>query len=141
MHASGNLTGDEAGIKAVTEAVGFAYKWNEKQNQFAHGAALMVLTPDGKISRYFHGVYYEPNEVEDAVQFAVRGGISEANDDESADKGFLWVCFQYVAGENSANAVKVMRVGGVLTVILLAAVLVPLWVRSSGRTVSPETDE
>lgn len=135
------LTGDDANIKAVTEAVGFAYRWNEKQNQFAHGAALIVLTPDGKISRYFHGVYYEPDEVKAAVKLAARGEIDEQSDDEAEHRGLLWVCFQYVAGENSGNAVTVMRVGGVLTVLVLVAVLVPLWIRSAGRTVPTETDE
>ena len=132
------LTGDEANIKAVTEAVGFAYKWNEQQSQFAHGAALMVLTPDGRISRYFHGVYYEPDEVRAAVRSAASGGISKADDGEAEHKGLLWVCFQYVAGENSGNAVTVMRIGGVLTIIVLAAVLVPLWVRSAGRIAPPD---
>ena len=61
--ASGNagwhfLTGDDANIKRVTDAVGFRYKWDEKTNQFAHASGIFVLTPEGKLARYFYGIEY-----------------------------------------------------------------------------------
>ena len=52
------LTGDEASIKRLTEAVGFRYHWDEATNQFAHASGIMVLTPEGKLAQYYYGIEY-----------------------------------------------------------------------------------
>jgi protein SCO1/2 len=57
------LVGSEASIRALTEAVGFRYRWDEQGQQFVHQAALYVLTPDGTISRYLYGVMFEPRSM------------------------------------------------------------------------------
>src|SRR5687767_23145 len=54
------LTGTQASIEAVTKAAGFSYRWDEKSNQFAHAGGVMVVTPQGKMSRYFYGIDYAP---------------------------------------------------------------------------------
>ena len=54
------LTGDEASIRALTSAVGFRYKLDPVTGQYAHASAIMILTPEGKLSRYYYGVEYEP---------------------------------------------------------------------------------
>src|SRR5207253_1512751 len=57
------LTGDETNIKRLTEAVGFRYTWDEQTKQFAHASGIMVLTPEGKIARYFYGIEYSPKDL------------------------------------------------------------------------------
>jgi len=57
------LTGDEANIKALTDAVGFHYKYDPATQQFAHASGVMILTPDGRLSRYFYGIEYAPRDL------------------------------------------------------------------------------
>jgi protein SCO1/2 len=57
------LTGTEASIQAITQAAGFSFKWDDKSNQFAHAAGVMVVTPEGKMSRYLYGIDYSPKDL------------------------------------------------------------------------------
>ena len=57
------LTGSAESINALTKAVGFQYQYDPKINQYAHATAIMVLTPQGRISRYFYGVDYPPKDL------------------------------------------------------------------------------
>lgn len=57
------LTGDESSIKALTKAAGFSYAWDPKLQQFAHASTIMIVTPEGKLSRYFYGVEYPTQDV------------------------------------------------------------------------------
>ena len=57
------LTGDERNIKTLTDAVGFHFKYDAATDQFAHASAILILTPDGRISRYFYGVEYAPRDI------------------------------------------------------------------------------
>src|SRR5262249_51528576 len=57
------LTGDEANIRRLTESAGFRYTWDEQTNQFAHASGIMVLTPGGKLARYFYGIDYPPKDL------------------------------------------------------------------------------
>ena len=138
------LTGQEDQIQALSEAVGFSYQWNQKQRQFAHGSALIALTPDGRVSRYMHGIVYDPKQVKAAVQEAKAGRITtEEKADQTDRSGFLWTCFQYLASENAENSRILLRLAGVLTVVVLLAILVPAWLRSARRTTintSPRND-
>ncbi len=113
------LTGKPEAIKAVTEAVGFRYKWVENVHQFSHPAALILLTPDGKVSRYLYGVNYEAKTLRLSLVEASQGKVGS-----SVDK-FLLTCFHYdaYAGKYTATAMGIMRVAGVLTVIVLATVI------------------
>src|SRR5260370_39042562 len=54
------LTGNAVAVRKVAESVGFHYAWDSMTNQFAHAAGIMVLTPQGKVSKYFYGIKYEP---------------------------------------------------------------------------------
>src|SRR4029450_12505278 len=69
------LTGDEASIKALTSAVGFRYAWDKDLEQFAHASGIMVLTPQGKVSRYFYGVEYVPRDLRLGLVEASAGKI------------------------------------------------------------------
>jgi protein SCO1/2 len=106
------LTGDEENIRRLTEAVGFRYRWDEASKQFAHASALMVLTPEGKLSHYFYGIEYAPKEL--------RLGLVEASQNRigsPVDKLILY-CYHYdpTTGKYGPVIMNILRVAGVLTV-------------------------
>jgi protein SCO1/2 len=109
------LTGDAGPIKSLTEAVGFRYVWDEEQKQFAHPTGVVVLTPKGRIARYFFGVEYPPKDL--------RLGLIEAADERIgtlADR-LLLLCYQYdpKTGRYSGLAIALIRAGGILTIAAL----------------------
>jgi protein SCO1/2 len=123
------LTGKPEPIKTLTETVGFDYKWNERNQQYAHAAVLVVCTPKGRVSRYLYGVKFEPKTVRLSLVEASEGKIGS-----TVDKVLLY-CFHYDAAERrySLAAMNVMRAGGALTLVILAAFLFPAWIRGSRR--------
>lgn len=113
------LTGDEANIKRVTNAVGFRYKWDDKTNQFAHASGMFLLTPEGKLARYFYGIEYRPRDV--------RLGLVEASQNQigtPADTLMLY-CYHYdpATGKYGPVVMNIMRVAGVITLGLIAGML------------------
>jgi protein SCO1 len=111
------LTGDEADIKAVTEAVGFRYTWDEKFQQFAHGSAIMLITPDGTVSRYFYGIEYSPKDM--------RLGLTEASGGKVGGLAemLLLYCFHYdpTQGKYTMLTLRMIQVGGILVLTLLGS--------------------
>ncbi len=78
------LTGDQANIKALTDAVGYHYKYDAATDQFAHASGIMVLTPEGRLSRYFYGVEYAPRDVRLGLVEASQNKIGTAGRPDSA---------------------------------------------------------
>lgn len=117
------LTGREKDIKALTEAVGFGYKWNEKRKEYAHSAAIIVITPDGKVSRYIYGVMYDPNTVRMSLLEAGEGKIGTP-----LDKVMLY-CFHFDASEGkyTMHATNVMRLGALVTLFALGTTMSGVW--------------
>ena len=115
------LTGDKASIDALSEAVGFRYVWDEQSQQFAHASAVMVATPQGRLSHYFYGIDYAPKDLRLAFVEASEGRIGSPVD------SLLLFCYHYdpVAGR-FAPVMGVLRAAGVLTVFGLAALLLYL---------------
>jgi protein SCO1 len=116
------LTGDDANIKRVTDAAGFHYKWDDKTNQFAHASGIMLLTPEGKLARYFYGIEYPPRDV--------RLGLVEASENKigtPVDTLMLY-CYHYdpATGKYGAVVMNIMRVAGVITVGLIVGMLLVL---------------
>lgn len=111
------LTGDAANIKALTSAVGFRYFWDDKSQQFFHPSGIIVLTPDGKIARYFFGIDYEPKDLRLSLVEASQGKVGSL-----AEKVMLY-CYHYdaITGKYGFAVITAVRIGGVLTVIGLAA--------------------
>jgi protein SCO1/2 len=109
------LTAHETAIKKLTEAVGFKYSYDSRTDQFAHGAALLVLTPDGRTSRYFYGFEYKPRDLRMAIVEASEGKVGGPVDQ------LLLLCFHYdpVTGRYSRNAMMFARAGGITTVLAL----------------------
>ncbi len=123
------LTADEASIARITSAVGFRYHWDEATNQFAHASAIYVATPRGKLARYFYGIEYAPRDL--------RLGLIEAAENKigSPVDQLLLYCYHYdpATGKYGATVMNMMRVGGVITLIALAALLLALRRRSRAQ--------
>jgi len=124
------LTGTEESIKAVTEAAGFSYKWDERSNQFAHAAAVMVVTPEGKMSRYFYGIDYAPKD----LKFGIMESSSERVGNP-AEKLLLY-CYHYdpETGKYGFAILRVMRLAGVATVLGMGAMLFVFWRRNKKKS-------
>ena len=111
------LTGDQASIDALTQAAGFNYAWDEESKQFAHSAAIMVATPEGKLSHYFYGIDYAPRDLRLALVEASSGKIGSPVDQ------FVLYCYHYdpVTGRYGPAVLNIVRAAGVLTVVALVA--------------------
>ena len=119
------LTGDKASIDRVTQAVGFRYAWDKETKQFAHPAGLLVLTPEGKISRYLFGIEYAPKDLRLAIVESGEGKVGGPVDD------FLLFCYQYnpLTGRYSASILNLVRSLAVLTVLALGGFVYSMWRR------------
>jgi protein SCO1/2 len=113
------LTGSKESIAAVTNAANFHFNFDAKNNLFAHGSGILLLTPDGRISRYFYGVEFPGRDLRLGLVDASQGKIGTP-----VDKVMLF-CFQYdpSAARYSATILGIMRVGAVLTVVALLFVI------------------
>lgn len=114
------LVDRDSSVKALMESLGFNYK-KDKQD-FAHTAALFVLTPDGQISQYFTGIKFPAWDFRLALVEASMGGIGSALDH------VLLFCFRFdpLKGRYTFMAQNIMRAGGALTLILLTGLIVTL---------------
>ena len=113
------LTGDAEAIRRLTGAVGFRYAWDEEQKQFAHPTGIVVLTPDGRIARYFFGVEYAPKDLRLGIVEASEGRIGTL-----ADR-LLLLCYQYdpKTGRYSGVALGLVRAGGLATVVTIGLLI------------------
>ncbi len=123
------LTGDDANIKRLTNAVGFRYHFDEATNQFAHASAIYVTTPQGKLARYFYGIEYAPRDL--------RLGLIEAAENKIGSRvdQLLLYCFHYdpATGKYGAAVMNIMRLGGVVTLIAVVGLLLGLRRRGSSQ--------
>ena len=108
------LTGDQANIAALMDAIGYHYKYDAATDQFAHASGIMVLTPEGRLSRYFYGVEYAPRDV--------RLGLVEASQNKigSAVDQILLFCYHYdpATGKYGAMVMNLVRLaGGAFTLV------------------------
>lgn len=118
------LVGKEENIRKLTQTVGFGYRWNDKRKEYVHAAALMILTPEGQMSRYLYGVKYNPSTTRLSLIEASEGNIGDVVD------SILLFCFLYDShkGQYTLAALNIMRAGGVLTVLLVGGlVLIALY--------------
>ena len=113
------LTGSAESINALTRAVGFQYQYDAKRNQYAHATAIMVLTPQGRISRYFYGVDFPPKDLRMGLVEASQGKIGNPVDQ------VLLYCYHYdpATGKYGAVVSNMLRLGGGLTILILGGLL------------------
>ena len=109
--------------------MGFRYRWDDATNQFAHASAVMVLTPRGKLSRYFYGVDYAPSDLRLGVVDASEGKVGSPVDQ------LLLYCFHYdpVTGKYGAAVMNVIRLFSVVFLIVVGALFVFLRRRNARR--------
>ena len=120
------LTGSQDAIEKVTSAAGFSYKWDEKSNQFAHAAGLMIVTPDGKLSRYFYGIDYSPKDLKFGIMESAENRVGNP-----AEKLLLY-CFHYdpSTGTYGFAILRAIRLFGVLTVLGMGTMIFVFWRRN-----------
>lgn len=117
------LTGDEPQIKQLADAVGFRYAYDPDSKQFAHASAIMMLTPEGKISRYFYGVQYPERDLRLGLVEASQGKIGSPVDQ------VLLFCYHYDAhtGKYGLLISRVIQLAGGLTVLIGGIFLILLF--------------
>jgi protein SCO1/2 len=110
------LTGGAEASRRLAESVGFRYTYNKETRQYTHAAGLMVLTPEGKVARYFYGVSYPPRDVRLALTEASEGKLGSVVDQ------MLLFCYQYdpSTGHYTLAILNLVRVACVATVLALA---------------------
>ncbi len=131
------LTGREEDIRKLADTVGFGYSFVEETGEFAHAAVTMILTPDGRVSRYLYGIGYDPQTLRLSLVEAADGKVGSTLDQ------FLLTCFHYdeTKGRYGPAAVKIMRLGALVTVVLLGGALLMFWrgeARRAGAEGRPE---
>jgi protein SCO1 len=109
------LTGDLESIKRVTDAVGFRYKWDVYTAQFAHASAIYVLTPDGRLSKYFYGIEYSPKDMRLGLVEASQNKIGNAVDQ------ILLFCYHFdpASAKYTLLALNILRAAGAATLLAL----------------------
>lgn len=113
------MVGESHMIEALADEVGFGFRWVREQQQFAHPAVIMILAPDGTITRYLFGINYDEQTFRLSLVEASEGKVGSLTDQ------FLLTCLHYdpSIGSHSVTAMGIMRIGGALTVVALAGVI------------------
>jgi len=109
------LTGKEPQIRALADAVGFHYAYDPESHQYAHASGIMILTAEGKVSRYFYGIEYHARDM--------RLGLVEASDGKIGTPvdALLLLCCQYDphTGRYGVLIARLMKVAGALTILII----------------------
>jgi protein SCO1/2 len=119
------LTGDTASIRQLTQAAGFRYKYDPVTDQFAHASGIMVITPAGKMARYFFGIEYAGRDLRLALVEASENKIGSLVDQ------VLLYCFHYdpSIGKYGLVIMNVLRLAGIATVVALATFMIVMFRR------------
>lgn len=125
------LTGSEENLKALAKSVGFSFRWDENSSEWAHSSAAILITPEGQISRYLHGVHFEQKDLRLALLETADGKIGNFID------GIILYCFRFDPKKNKYTlyAYNIMKAGATATVILMALFLFPVWLREKREKV------
>jgi protein SCO1/2 len=123
------LTGTQDSIDKLTQSVGFGYQWDEQTQQFAHAGAIMVLTPEGKLSKYLYGIDYAPRDVKLAIIESSENKIGSPVDQ------LLLYCFHYnpATGKYGLQILNVIRLTGILTLLGMGAMFFVFWRRNKNK--------
>jgi protein SCO1/2 len=123
------LTGEQQSIDALTNVTGFHYAYDSSIRQYAHAAAILILTPDGRIDRYFYGVQYPARDVRLGLVEASEGKIGTLTDHA------LLYCYQYdpMTGKYGVVVMNVLRAAGGLTVLVLGIFMTLMFLRERKR--------
>jgi protein SCO1/2 len=132
------LTGERSAIDALAQAIGFRYRFIPATKLFAHAAGIVIVTPDGRIGRYFYGIDFPPKELQSELERARRGSIG------SPIGRLLLLCYDYDAatGKYTLSILRLLRVAGVATAAGLGCFLFVMFRREAReRRQRPLIDE
>lgn len=129
------LTGPQAAITALTASVGFRYVYDTGRNEFSHAAGIVILTPEGRVSRYLYGIEYAPRDLRLALIESADRKIGTL-----VDQALLY-CFHYdpAIGRYSAMTMRIVRIGAALTVLGVVLMITLLRRRSPEQPHEPGT--
>jgi len=116
------LVGSPEDVAALADAVGFKYRYDPRTGEYAHQATLVVLTGDGRVSGYLHGISYAPAALRAAVERAAADRVASAAEQASLG-GFLLTCIGFDPADPAPLALKVMRAGGAAALLFLLTFL------------------
>ena len=127
------LTGEQTSIDALTQAAGFHYAYDSSSRQYAHAAAILVLTPHGRVARYFYGVTYPARDFRLGLVEASEGKIGTPTDHA------LLFCYQYdpMTGKYGLIVMNIVRAAGLLTVLVLGIFMVVMFRRERNHPKGP----
>lgn len=131
------LVGSEESVRAVAGAVGFGYEYLPSSGEYAHAAGVTLLTPQGKVSRYFYGTEFAPRDIKFGLIEAADGTIGSP-----IDKVILR-CFSYdpARGKYGFAILGAIRFLGALTVLVLVGFIVRMVLRDRRRALRPALEE
>lgn len=116
------LTGDETSIQRLTQSVGFRYSYDARTGEFGHATGIIIVTPQGKTSRYFYGIDFSPRDL--------RLGLIEAATDQigSPIDQLLLFCYHYdpTSGKYNLLVTRVIQIAGAATVLALGAFIIAM---------------
>ena len=114
------LTGDETSIQKLTQSVGFRYSYDAHTGEFAHAAGIIILTPQGKTSRYFYGIDFSPRDLRLGLIEAAAAKIGSPIDQ------LLLFCYHYdpTTGKYNLLVARVIQIAGAFTVLALGTFII-----------------
>lgn len=123
------LTGSPSSIQQLTQSVGFHYQWDPQSQQFAHATAIVLLTPEGKVSKYFYGIDYSPTDL--------RLGLVQASDEKIGslvDPILLFCCaYNSLTGHYDLLVTRVLALAAAFTLLLVGSIVLLLFRNESKR--------
>lgn len=120
------ITANQAAVDQLMQSIGFRFRWNETANEWSHASAAILISPEGKITRYLHGVEFNPGDLKLALNESSEGKVGTL-----LDKAILY-CFKYDQHQSKygLQVFRVMQLAGAFTVMLLVVWLLPVLYRS-----------
>ncbi|MDP3276687.1 MAG: SCO family protein [Deltaproteobacteria bacterium] len=122
--------GEEAQVRRLADALGFGYRYDQRQNQYAHPAVVFLVTPSGRVARYLYGISFQANDL--------RLGLLEASEGRaiSTVERVLLFCYHYDPQDRRYALVarQVMKIGGGITALLFGGGLFLLWLKELRRS-------
>ena len=118
------LTGDKNSIQRLADAVGFRFRYVPERKEYAHAAAIMICTPEGRVSRYLYGVVYPPQTLKLSLVEAGEGKVGSTLD------RVLLFCFHYDAtsGRYAPVARQILKLAAGVTLTTILIGLIPAWI-------------
>jgi protein SCO1/2 len=122
------LTGEETPIKNLADAIGFRYVYDPKTDQYAHASGIIILTPGGKIARYYFGLNYSPRDLRFGLEDASTGNVGTP-----VASPLRMLCFAYdpATGKYTLMTLQFVRLSGLLTLLAIASFYVRAWRRKA----------